>query len=171
MAAAGNGPSGLPYQLPLTAANAAPNPDYAPPLVTDLPQGPPPRPAWPAVVPIDPNLDGRLDALKNSIENRGENEYRFKQEIYRLLINILFDAKQRGNNVMVLSAAQSTYLDNLLAQLAVSAGDTSQIDRASVDATLGELRNQRANLRTGGWTPKPKRKPTRRKRKSVKLSF
>lgn len=168
---AGNGPSGLPYLLPLTNANDAPNPDYEPPLAPDLNQPLPARPAWPAVVNINPAIDGRLNALKGSIENRKENEYRFKQEIYRLILNILYDAKQRGNNVITLTQAQSGYLDNLLTQLAVAASDTTEINRASVDATLSQLRGQRPNLRTGGWTPKPRRKPTKRhqkKRKSVK---
>ena len=164
-------PSGLPYLLPLTNANPAPNPDYAPPLAQDLGQAHPARPVWLPPVAINQGIDASLETLKDAIENRGENEYRFKQETYRLILNLLYDAKQRGNNVMTLTAAQSAYLDNILTQLTIQAGDTSQIDRASLDATLSELRGQRANLRTGGWTPKPRRKPTKRqhkKRKSVK---
>jgi len=164
---AANGPSGLPYHIPaITAASAVPNPGPNPAIPPDLAQPGPQRPAWVAQVPINANLDGRLTALKNSIENRSENEHRFKQEAYRLILNILLDAKQRGNNTVVFTAAQSQYLDQILAQLAVVAGDTSQIDRASLTAMLNGLTSSRPNLRMGGWTPKPKPKPTRRRRKS-----
>ena len=166
-----NAPSGLPYHLPLTAANAPPAPPgrvYAPALPIDLAQQPTARPVWPAVVPIEVNLDNRLTALKNTLENRSENEHRFKQEAYRLILNILYDAKQRGNNVMTLTPPQSAYLDNLLAQLTVIAGDTSQIDRASLNSTLSALVAQRPSLRTGGWTPKPTKRVLKKRKTRVK---
>ena len=168
MAAAG--PSGLPYHLPnITPPNAIPNPGPNPVIPQDLAQAPTGRPAWVAPVPINAAIDGRLNTLKNTLENRSENEHRFKQEAYRLILNILYDAKTRGNNTISLTQAQSTYLDQILTQLSVIAGDTSQIDRASLNATLNGLISQRPTLRTGGWTPKPR--PTKRKqkrRKSIK---
>lgn len=169
---AANGPSGLPYHLPnITPANPIPNPGPNPVIPQDLAQAPTGRPAWIAPVPINAAIDGRLNALKSTLENRSENEHRFKQEAYRLILNILYDAKARGNNTITLTPAQSTYLDQVLTQLSVIAGDTSQIDRASLNAILNGLVSQRPTLRLGGWTPKPKRKPTKRilkKRKTIK---
>ena len=163
--AAANGPSGLPYNIAnLTAANNPPNPGPNPAIPPDLAQPPTPRPQWVAPVPINAAIDNRLTALKNSIENRSENEHRFKQEAYRLILNILLDAKQRGNNTVVFTQAQSQYLDQILTQLSVVASDTSQIDRASLNAMLNGIVTNRPNIRMGGWTPKPR--PTRRRRKS-----
>jgi hypothetical protein len=56
------------------------------------------------------------------------------------------------------------------------AGNTAQVSNAARDAALEQViaKDASGELMSGGWTPKPRRKPTRRrhkKRKSVKSTF
>ena len=157
---------------PATAQNAPPGPPALGAINHNYGLGATPDTNW-YNVNIEGTIDPILTQLQNAAQSRKENERRFMVEVYTRLANFLVDARNRGN--INFTAQQLSDLRYILQQLVVDVGRTDELDMNAVNALIDQLATHQNNLSlTGGWTPKPRRKPTKRrnkKRKSVKSPF
>jgi hypothetical protein len=112
--------------------------------------------------------------LQNQIQGMKEQRHRFAEELHRIMQNLLVTARNNGNGTTRVATQALTNLDNALVQATGELADTANMDQQAVNDVAGVAQAQAANLQLGGWTPKPRRKPTRRrpkKRKSLKSPF
>lgn len=128
---------------------------------------------WDPATGVSAIIDQSLNMLQNQIQGMKEQRYRFAEEIHRIVQNLLVTARNNGNGTTRVNTQALTNLDNALVQATGELADTTNMDQQAVQDTTGVAQAQAANLQLGGWTPKPRRKPTRRrpKRKSLKSPF
>jgi len=129
----------------------------------------------PAIPPgLFPPLHGLLTALRQNLAIDEANLDAFKTDLYAQIYQILTNARLRGNGGVRISNAD---LQIIMAEIAAAGNylaNNGRYDNQERDRVLRELANHQDALLVGGWTPKPRRKPTRRhlkKRKSVKSPF
>jgi hypothetical protein len=170
MAAVGPPPAPRPSGIPLTIPNlTAPGPLVPPPgplagqIITNYPNPAAAPIAWQPIPNITPAINALLLQLQNQIQHRRENERRYNEEVFRRISNLLIAAKIRGNGNISLTPALQAQLSQLLQQLIMVSGDSTEVDNTSAQALLSQLTTHDPNLSLrGGWTPKPKPKRTKR---------
>lgn len=136
-----------------------------------LPQAPI---AWIPPGGVTPELDASIIALQNQIQGMKEQRHQFAVELHRRFENLMVTAKNNANGTTRVPTQGLTDLNNAITQATVEAGNTENMDNQAADDISAPGTANQANLTLGGWTPKPRRKPTRRrpkKRKSVKSPF
>jgi len=154
---------------------AAPPAGYALPPANYQAAMPPYNPANPiamgdASFPEPPMMPVKQELvnLQQALVQYTTNIEAFKLNIYNSLYQILMQAVNNGNGTAVLTAAtvQSLIqqLQNANAELGINRTDAANEGRVLQDIDAANTAN--ALSIHGGWTPKPRRKTTHRKRKS-----
>lgn len=148
-----------PLSAPPGAIAPAPGNIYAPPPLPGLPamNGP--------LLPVRQELEN----LRNAMILQSQTIEQFKDNLHQAINAVLQTAIQNGNGTARIRAADIPLMQAEIAAAVAQAGNANLAGPAEEARTLSELNAQAPFL--GGWTPKPRRKPTRRKRKSVKLPF
>lgn len=119
-------------------------------------------------------LDVTVTHLQDQIQGMKEQRRQFAVEIHRVVENLMITARNNANGTTRVPTQRLTDLNNAIAQIDAETADTSNMDRQAVLNALAPGIDNGGDLTLGGWTPKPRRKPTRRrpkKRKSIKSPF
>lgn len=118
-------------------------------------------------VPMAP-VKQQLFNLQQGLVQYTTNIEAFKQSIYNSLYQILMHAVNNGNGEIVLTPATVQaliqQLQNANAELGVDRVSANNAAHVVQDAAAADAAN--ALKISGGWTPKPRRKTTKRRRKN-----
>jgi hypothetical protein len=166
-----NPPPQIPYNNPADAIPGIPGAFQGQANIPPILWNPPPG--------MPGNIDNRLYALQDGVQIRKERELALNQAVFQAIQNVLITARNQSNGTTRVNTQALADLDNRLAQLNDEIRDPTNLDAdAEADITspfLNHIGPAAANpITVGGWTPKPRRNPTRRrpkKRKSLKSPF